>query len=132
VSNRYCRNVDRPPCQQLLQPGSWRDILSEARPDDRSGPMDQQRAQIAVTAFADPADMLLAAAGMNSWRQPQPGCEVPCRLELPAVTDAGDDRTGRDRPYPRAEASRWLASEFLCQVTIRASIASIRLVNAST
>src|SRR5215472_4911165 len=31
VSNRYCRDVDRSPCKQLLQPGPWRHILSEAR-----------------------------------------------------------------------------------------------------
>jgi hypothetical protein len=35
VSNRYCREVDRSPGEQLLQPGPWRHILSEARPDDR-------------------------------------------------------------------------------------------------
>jgi hypothetical protein len=43
VSNRYCCEVDRSPCKQLLQPGPRRHILSEARSDDRSSPMDQQR-----------------------------------------------------------------------------------------
>ena len=93
--------------------------------------MDQQRAQIAITAFADPADVLLAATGMNSRRQTEPSCEVPRRLELPSVAHAGDDRTGGDRPHPWAEVSRWLASEFLCQVTIRVSMASIPMLNAS-
>ena len=62
--------------------------------------MDEQRAQIAITAFADPVDVLLAATGMNSRRQTEPSCEVPRRLELPSVADAGDDRIGGDRPHP--------------------------------
>ena len=115
-----------------FQPGPWRHILPEACSDDRSGPMDQQRTQVAISAFADPADVFLATTGMNSWRQAEPSCEVSRRTELPVrLPTLAMMALAVIGPTPGAEARRWLASEFLCQVTIRASMASIRLVNSS-
>ena len=99
VGNRDRRNVHGSPREQLLQPRPWCYILAEARSDDGSGPMDQQCAQIAITALADPADVLLAAAGMDSRRQSEPGREVACRPELSAVANAGEDGTRRDRSH---------------------------------
>ena len=63
--------------------------------------MDQQCAQIAIAALADPADVLLAAAGVDSRRQSKPGREVACRLKLSAVANAGEDGTRRDRSHSR-------------------------------
>lgn len=84
-----------------------------------------------VTTLADFADVLLPAAGVNPRRETEPGSEVASGLELPPVADAGDERARRDRATPGAEASRLLASELLCQATIRASTDAIQAINAS-
>jgi hypothetical protein len=99
VGDRDRRNVHGPPREELLQPGPRRHILAEACSDDSSCPVDQQRAQIAVTAFADPADTLLGTACANPWCQSEPGREVSCRFELLSVANASDDRACRDRSH---------------------------------
>jgi hypothetical protein len=53
----------------------------------RLRPMYQQGAQVAVTALADPADLLLAATGSDTRCQTEPCGEVTRGFELLAVTD---------------------------------------------
>lgn len=60
-------------------------------PDPRRHSNDQQLPEILVTHFGDPTKLLLASAGLVSWRQTKPGSKLPTVPELMAVANTGDD-----------------------------------------
>ncbi len=63
--------------------------------------MDQQGTQIAVAAFADPQQCLLATAGMLAWYQSQPRRQLSAILKIFSVSDGGDQGTRGDRADAR-------------------------------
>ena len=81
-------------------------------PEYSPSAMDQQGAQIAVAAFADPQQCLLATAGMLAWYQSQLGCQLPAILKTFCVSDGGDQGTRGDRADPR-ELRQLLAGDVL-------------------
>lgn len=58
----------------------------------------KQREQVGVAALGDAAKLVLAAAGVLSWGEPDPGAELGAVLELLEVAHCGDDSRSRDRP----------------------------------
>ena len=101
MSERRCGDVDRTPTDQRFKPRSLCHVLAEAGADHGSRPVDQEQAQTAIAASADPSDVFLASARLDARRQAEPSCEVTRRLELPSVADCSDDRAGRHWPYSR-------------------------------
>ena len=69
--------------------------------------MDQQGAQIAVAAFADPQQCLLATAGMLAWYQSQLRRQLSAILKIFCVSDGGEQGTRGDQPpLPRLQRRR--------------------------
>ena len=59
--------------------------------------MDQQRAQIGITAFADAQQLDPTARARLAGYQAEIGGKLPSRAELPRIGDAGDDRSRDER-----------------------------------
>lgn len=60
--------------------------------NDRTGAVDEQRAQIAVPPFTDAEQDWLAAAGMLPRNQAHPGSELPAVLEAAGISDCRHQR----------------------------------------
>lgn len=56
--------------------------------------MEQQGADIAVAAFADPTENLTLATRTLSWYEPEPGCEVTPGSEALGVVHRENKRGG--------------------------------------
>lgn len=85
---------------ELVHPLAEPIRLADCGSNDRAGAMDQQSSQMLVTAFADPHQDCSISAGMLAWDQPQPGGHVASVVEVPPVTDRGND--GRRSFWPNA------------------------------
>lgn len=68
--------------------------------NDRTGSVDEQRAQIAVTSFANAQQDRLAAAGMLPGNQAHPGSELPGILEAVGISDRRHQRACCNGPDP--------------------------------
>ena len=62
--------------------------------------VNQQPADIWISAFADSKQSRFASGGVLSRHQTEPGSEIPGFPELAAVTDSGNQRRRADRPDP--------------------------------
>ena len=62
--------------------------------------MNEQPADIWISAFADPKQGRFASGGVLPRHQTEPGSEIPRFPELAAVTDRGNQRGRADRPDP--------------------------------
>ena len=89
-------------------------------------PVDQQRAQIAVTALGNPQEHGLAARGMLARHQPQIGTQLASILEPLRITHCGHQRRGGQRPHPGTSARRTQRSSCLNFRVIRASQLAMR------
>ena len=63
--------------------------------------MDQQGAQVDVTAFADPEERGLATAGVLPRHEAEPGRYLPAVVEAPGVGNGGDQCSRCERPDAR-------------------------------
>ncbi len=66
----------------------------------RAGPMNQKATDITIAALGYSAEPFLAATGVLSWHQPEPGGQLTPGVELRGVADRRDKGRGRD--YPNA------------------------------
>src|SRR5262245_6598545 len=73
--------------------------LSVADDGERAG--HEQAAQIAVSLFADTAELVLAPARVLLRHQPDPSREVSSRSESLRISDAGDQSGGKRRTDTR-------------------------------
>src|SRR3954467_2893141 len=90
-----CRLTGRPSHQKSGQPAPTLPMPS----GERSGPMDQQGADIAVAAFADPAKNLAITARTLSWYKPEPSREVTPGSEALGVIHRKHERGCGHDPY---------------------------------
>lgn len=97
VRQRHCRDVLVAPGQKVLQPrvGFW---FAFGHPDHRPGTVNQQRAQIGVTPFADALQRRFASGRMLSRHNAEPGRELPAVLEVSGISNRGHRRARRYRP----------------------------------
>src|SRR3954466_12787156 len=95
VRNRDSRDIGRPPHQKPGQPAPALPMPS----GERSGPMDQQCADIAVAAFADPTENLTIAARTLSWYKPEPSREVTTGSKALGVIHREDKRACGHDPH---------------------------------
>ena len=62
--------------------------------------VNEQPADVCISALADPKQSRFAPGGVLSRHQTEPGSEIPRFPELVAVADRGDQRRRADRPDP--------------------------------
>ncbi len=75
--------------------GGWR------APCHRSGTDDQQSAQIAIAHLRDPSQSILSARRVLSGHEPEPGRELPARVENGRIRHAGCERRGGNEAHAR-------------------------------
>src|SRR5262245_18936785 len=86
----------RPPRQQCGVPGPMFGAMDLGIADDGQRARREQAAQIAISLFADTAELVLAPARALLWHEPNPGRKIPPRSESLRISDGGD-QSGSER-----------------------------------
>jgi hypothetical protein len=84
-------HVERRPSLQRIEPRSERGSFAFHAYHRRTRSMNQDLTQVAVSSLADTQEPGLAASGMLSGHESEPGCELPALAESAAVADRCHD-----------------------------------------
>jgi hypothetical protein len=85
-------------------------LLGAGVKQDRAGAVDEQCAEVSVTAPGDAAEVSLEAAGVLARGEAEPTGEVPCRWEAVDGSDEGDESSGgeeTDAGDAQKQLDRW-------------------------
>ena len=106
---RHGGDVFTAPCLQRQGPPREPVGLVLGMAQYRSGTMDEQRAQISISALADAQEPLLAPAGVLARRQTEVGRHRAAIGKLPGIAHGGDYRGGRQGAQARQsiELAAW-------------------------
>src|SRR5262249_28068767 len=96
VGERDRNDLGRPPRQQCGEPGPMFGAMDLGIADDGQRARREQAAQIAISLFADTAELVLAPARGLLWHEPNPGRKIPPRSESVRISDRGD-QSGSER-----------------------------------
>src|SRR5215475_10853579 len=94
VGERDRGDLGRPPRQQSCEPWPVLSAMDLGIADHRQRARREQAAQIAITLFADTAELVLAPARVLLRNEPNPGRKIPPRSEGLWISDAGDQSRG--------------------------------------
>src|SRR5262249_22242621 len=101
VGERDRGDLGRPPRQQCRKPGPMFGAMDLGIADHRQRASGEQAAQIAITLFADTAELVLAPARVLLRHEPDPGRKIPPGSESLRISDAGDQSGGQRRTDAR-------------------------------
>src|SRR6476659_11028677 len=88
VGERDRSDLGVPPRQQSREPGPMSGAVDLGIADDGQRARGEQAAQIAVSLFADTAELILASARVLLRHEPDPGRNIPPRSESLRISDA--------------------------------------------
>src|SRR4029078_13095796 len=97
VGERDRGDLRWPARQQSREPGPMFVAMDFGIADHRQRAGGEQAAQIAITLFADTAELVLPPARVLLGHEPDPGREIPPGSESLRISDAGDQSGGQRR-----------------------------------